>query len=610
MIHINGIHLSFGEQIIFDDLSLMLGQNQKVGLLGRNGTGKSTLLKAIAGQRSLDEGSIAIDKNARVAYMPQEVVLQSSTSVFEEVLAVSEAYQAHTYLIPELEKKMQHEPQAVEEYAELLEQFTAHESATAQEQAERILTGLGFSRKMFNQPVAELSVGWKMRVVLAKLLLQDADFYLFDEPTNHLDLPAKEWFFEFLKNGSFGFLLVTHDRHYLDHACDGILALSFGDAAYFKGNYTAYLEAEKQRRAVLESSYSRQQKEIARKQAIIDRFKAKSSKAKMAKSMMKQLDKIERIELEPLEPTISITFPPVERSGSIALTIDQVRHSFDDKQLFSGVNGTIKRGEKIALVAPNGTGKTTLFNLLTGTYVLQGGSVSFGHKVHTAVFEQDQLKALDLQKTIFEEVQQVGLPDGVIRSFLGSFLFSGDAINKKIEVLSGGERNRVAMVKVLLSKANFLLLDEPTNHLDLFAKEVLLQALQAFEGTLLFVSHDHAFLQSLATRIWELTPQGMIDHLGDYESYLEHKKSLEGHPVSEVRKPVQTKHEASKDKDSRKKLAALERAIAKQEQKVAMLTETFESLAYGTEHFDVQAQKLKEAQEQLGLLMREWEEFL
>ncbi len=252
MIHINGAHLSFGEQVVFNDLNFMLDQNQRVGLLGRNGSGKSTLLKAIAGQRSLDEGSISIDKYGKVAYMAQEVVLLSDRVVFEEVLTASKAYQAHTYELPELEKKMAQESDgsSLERYAELLEEYSPHDSALAKEQAEKILKGLGFSREMFDKSVAELSVGWKMRVVLAKLLLEDADFYLFDEPTNHLDLPAKEWFFDFLKYGRFGFLLVTHDRHYLDKACDDILALSYGNATFFKGNYTEYIAAEKIRREV------------------------------------------------------------------------------------------------------------------------------------------------------------------------------------------------------------------------------------------------------------------------------------------------------------------------------------------------------------------------
>lgn len=612
MIYINNIHLSYGGQVIFDGLTFTCAKGQRIGLLGRNGTGKSTLLKAIAGFVKLDEGSITIDKYTRVGYMPQEVVMQSEKTVIEEVLTASKAYQALVYEKAELEKQLEssHDDSLVARYTELLEMYTSLDVARAKELAEKIVKGLGFKPDGFNQPVAELSVGWKMRVVLAKLLLEDADFYLFDEPTNHLDLPAKEWFFEFLKQGSFGYLLVTHDRHYLDKACDGILALAQGEAVYFPGNYTQYLAAETERREHLEKAFNRQQKEIAQKKATIERFRAKASKARMAQSMEKQLNKIDLIELEPLQPTISLTFPPAVRSGDVALTIQQVQYSFEGKLLFKNVNGVIKRGEKVALVAPNGTGKTTLFNVLAGTYPLQGGMVTFGHNVSTAVFEQDQLKALDPDKTVFEEVSgSVDVPDSTIRSFLGSFLFSGDTISKKIRVLSGGERNRVAMVKVLLKKANFLLLDEPTNHLDLFAKEVLLQALQQFNGTMLFVSHDHAFLQGLATRIWELTPDGIIDHLGTYESYLDHKRAGEVIPSKESPRSAATSH-AQKDQGSRKRITSLEQSIDRQEMRIEELQNSFTELAFGSKEYDTALLALKQAQKKLADLTAEWESLL
>ena len=607
MIYIRNAHLSYGDQTLFDGLNFACEASQKIGLLGRNGSGKSTLLKALAGLKTLDEGSISIDKNLKIGYMPQEVVLQSTRPVYQELLTVSKAYQALTYEKKDLEERMSTEPHLVERYAELLRTYTAYDVALAEEAAHKILTGLGFLPKMFSQSVDQLSVGWKMRVILAQLLLSDADFYLFDEPTNHLDLPAKEWFFEFLKHGSFGFLLVTHDRHFLDNACDAILALEHGSAVYFKGNYTKYIEAEKQRRAVLESSFNRQQKEIAKKREIIERFKAKSSKAKMAQSMMKQLDKLDIIELDPLEPTISFSFPPVIRSGEIALTITDLSYTFENVPLFKNVSGIIRRGEKIALVAPNGTGKTTLFNIVAGKYPIQSGSIQFGHNIISAVFEQDQLRALDPHKTVFEEVaSSIDMPQGVIRTFLGSFLFSGDTVSKKIGVLSGGERNRVAMVKVLLSKANLLLLDEPTNHLDLFAKEVLLKALQLYEGTMLFVSHDHQFVQKLATRIWELTPDGLVDYRGTYEEYLADKKSItQTNLVSENNQKIESN---PRDGDNRKKVNALEKAIARCEEQLENLNKSFFDLEYGTAAYTSAASNLKQAQEKLENLTKQWDE--
>ncbi len=610
MIYITNAHLSYAGQTIFDELTFTCGDGQRIGLLGRNGSGKSTLLKVISGLIKLDEGSVTIDKYAKVGYMPQEVVMMSDKSVFEEILTASKAYQALIYEKVALEKQMETsaDEALVSRYAELLEQYSTLDVARAKESAEKILKGLGFTPKGFEQPVAELSVGWKMRLVLAKLLLEDADFYLFDEPTNHLDLPAKEWFFDFLKQGSFGYLLVSHDRHYLDKACDGILALEKGTATYFVGNYTQYVAAEKERRENLEKSHARQQKEIAQKKATIERFRAKASKARMAQSMEKQLNKIEVIELEPLEPTISLRFPPAVRSGDVALTIQKVQYSFDERLLFKNAFGTIKRGEKVALIAPNGTGKTTLFNILTGSYPLQGGDVTFGHNVTTAIFEQDQLKALDPEKTVFEEVlDSVEIPDSIVRSFLGSFLFSNDSVKKKISVLSGGERNRVAMVKVLLKKANFLLLDEPTNHLDLFAKEVLLQALQQYNGTMLFVSHDHSFLQNLATRIWVLTPDGIIDHLGTYESYLEEKRLQENPPIEHASKK-HSPEKIAKDHSQTKRLMNLEQSILRQEKQIASLENTFAGLTFGSKEYDTAVMTLKQSQRKLATLTQEWEE--
>ena len=630
MIHITNASLSFGAQEVFDDITLSCARNHKIGLLGRNGSGKSTLLKAIAGLTDLDEGSIAIEKDRTLGYLPQEVVLTSTKSVYDELLMSSKAYQAFMYEKPRLEREMEQQKSdsdtnelhhdLIERYTELLSLYSAHNAAEAQSMAEKMLEGLGFSRDMVTQPVAELSVGWKMRLVLAKLLLLDADFYLFDEPTNHLDLPAKEWFFDFLKKGSFGFLLVTHDRHFLDNACSSIIALERGSATVFNGNYTQYIEAEKERRAHKESAYERQQKELTRKKATIERFRAKASKAKMAQSMIKQLDKIELIELEPLEPTLTVQFPPVSRSGSVALTLTNVGHAFEGTELFKGVTGSIKRGEKIGLIAPNGTGKTTLFNLITGTYPLQAGSKEFGHNVSTGVFEQDQLKALNPENTVLQEVLRLEkITEAVARSFLGAFLFSGDTVHKKIAVLSGGERNRVAMVKVLLLQTNLLLFDEPTNHLDLFAKEVLLQALQRYEGTMLFVSHDHAFLQGLATRIWHLTPTGIADYPGRYEDYLHdtrlsQESSDAPHKKTSSTKSVQNHREQQKDEDnqahsleSRKRIAALEKNISRHEKQIADLHNSFYELQYGTPAYKQAADTLKQAQGQLAKLTEEWE---
>ncbi len=427
-----------------------------------------------------------------------------------------------------------------------------------------------------------------MRLVLAKLLLQEADFYLFDEPTNHLDIVTKEWFFDFIKNGRFGFLLVSHDRYYLDKACDYIFELERGKGKWFVGNFSQYILQKEQQQAIIQASYERQQKDIAQKQKTIERFRASATKAKMAQSMIKQLDKVELIEVEPPLPTIKLQFPTIQRSGTTVLSFENLKQVFDNKVIFQNINGQIQRGEKIALVAPNGTGKTTLFNNLTGKYKLTEGLVKFGHNVNYAIFEQDQNRALDPNNTIYREVLNAcpDISEAVIRGFLGSFLFSGESIHKKISVLSGGEKNRVAMVKVLLQKANFLLLDEPTNHLDLYAKDVLLQALKQYEGTLLIVSHDHSFLQGIATCIWELTPQGIHAYPGTYESYLYAKKALEqgNEPkATSMPKPQAQAPKTSKDSyNLRKEIASTESKISRLEGEILKLNNVFGQQKYGS----------------------------
>lgn len=616
MIHIRNASLSYGTQKLFDDISLAFLQSQRIGVLGRNGTGKSTLLKVLAGFEKLDEGAVEIDRNKKIGYMPQEVVLLSDKNVLDEALSVFESFRILETDMKQLEARIDAgDASVLEQYAELHEKLSSFNPALARERTEKILKGLGFSRAQLEQPVAELSVGWKMRLALGKLLLEDADFYLFDEPTNHLDLPTKDWFFEFLRQGRFGYLLVSHDRHFLDKASDCILSLERSKARLFHGNFSAYLEDEEAQRRVLEMAYHRQQKEITRKEETIARFKAKASKAGMAQSMMKQLDKIERIEIESTLPTVRITFPAGVRPGSQVLTVNKVAHAFDGKQLFDGVNGVVNRGDRIALVAPNGTGKTTLFNLVTGTYALQTGSIGFGHNVQHAVFEQDQLVALNPENTVLEEILQsvTSVTEGQIRSFLGCFLFSGDAVHKKIKVLSGGERNRVAMVKVLLHKGNFLLLDEPTNHLDLTAKDVLLQALKQYEGTILFVSHDRSFIESLATRVWELTPTGLYDYPGTYESYVDFKKARDEQGSSSQGSSSAAAETAAKQKqgkeayEQRKGLASLESKMARLEKEIEELNHSFALLEYGTKEYESAAWKLRQKQNSFKELNEQWE---
>lgn len=611
MIQLHNISLTFKEQILFEDITYNFGK-QHIGLVGRNGAGKSTLLKIIAGFLKPDKGKVVIEKDIKVAYMPQEMVLQSTNNVFDEAFSTFSKFLELEKEKFEIEKKLsdQADQFLLEKYSDIQEELQKFDKSAQVARTEKILLGLGFTLANQQQPVQNLSVGWKMRLVLAKLLLQEADFYLFDEPTNHLDIVTKQWFLDFLKNANFGFLLVTHDRYFLDNACDYILELENGKSYFFKGNFSNYLIIKDQQKEIIRQSYERQQKEISRKQATIDRFRASASKAKMAQSMIKQLEKIDLIEIDPQIPTMKFSFPPVVRSGNIVLNVKNLMFGFENKILFKDVNFEIVRGEKVALIAPNGAGKTTLFNIIAEKYKAEG-EIKFGHNIISAIFEQDQARILNPENTVLQEVLDycADIPQTTIRSFLGSFLFSADDIYKKIEVLSGGEKNRVAMVKVLLQNGNFLLLDEPTNHLDLYSKEILLQALLKYEGTILIVSHDQNFINSLATRILELNGNGIYSFPGNFEEYLLFKKEQVSNLLPSENKEKESIPKAN-NKDNyqlRKESKSLENKIERLELEILKIKKSFLDYSYGTEQYNNIAHKLKTAEDNLQNLMQQWE---
>lgn len=621
--------LSFGTQAIFDHVSFTVSEGEKVGLVGRNGAGKSTMLKAISNMQGLEDGVVSIERGKKIAYLPQEVVLHSSKSVLDEAFSTF----AHIFdmkkELDELERFFadhaadEADPIKVERYGHLIHECAGIDIAGLELKTNNILQGLGFSQERLSKSVDELSVGWKMRLVMAKLLLQDADLYLFDEPTNHLDIVAKDWFLEFLQASKAGFMLVSHDRYFLDHACDHILELERGKGTMYYGNYSTYIEQKEQAAELKERAYVQQQKDIKRKVETINRFKASASRATMAQSMMKQLDKIERIEPDRKQGVARFTFTPVVRSGEIVLNVEDISKSFDQNLLFKDVNFQVSREEKVALVAANGVGKSTLLTMIMGKMPHQGGAISFGHNVTPICFEQDQEKSLNQQKTILQEVEDsctTSQARSVARAFLGAFLFPGDDVHKRIGVLSGGEKNRVAMVKVLLAQANFLILDEPTNHLDLESKEILLQALKQFGGTILFVSHDRSFLDALATRVIELSPTGVKSYKGNYEAYLYYKQqqaeanapsAQSGTITLGAKKPAQSKAPEVTKKDGpvlsgkeafelRKKRNNLERKIEKLEQERDALQEGSDETAVN---------RLKDVTKLLQAAYVEWEKF-
>jgi ATP-binding cassette, subfamily F, member 3 len=626
---INGynICLEMIDQVIFNDVSFVFDQNQRIGLVGRNGSGKSTLLKVIAGKQQIDKGSISIQKGKTFAYLSQDVVLQSDKSIVEE------AYTAFAYVADLVEEQKAIEAQLdnaddldelLERYAIVCEKLLHVDQEAMKAEAKKVLMGLGFKPEQLDLPVANLSVGWKMRIVLAKLLLQKADFYLFDEPTNHLDIVAKEWFLQFLKRAPFGFVLVCHDRYFLNQLCDEIFEIERGNGKLYVGDYNNYEKQKAHDEALLEMQYKNQQKDLKQKQEFIDRFKAKASKAAVAQSMVKKMEKIERIELPPAQPDINFIFPPLQQSGSVVLTIENVAHAFGEKQIFKNVSFEVQRGKKIALVAANGVGKTTLFNLIAHKLSLETGKITLGYNVHYTVFDQDQTASLALNKTILENITE-SCPKATeqkVRAFAGSFLFTKDSINKKVGVLSGGEKNRVGMIKVLLQNANLLLLDEPTNHLDIQSKDILLTALKAYQGTILFVSHDQDFVNKLATDIVELSVDGAKEYQGNYELYLYQKQQetlrAQAAEQSSFAKASADKHSKKVDKNKSEQIVikkavdpvdmkALERKIQKLEHEISRTEHSFADLIFGTPKFEQAQKKLTDLKKELQGVMAEWE---
>lgn len=584
MVRADGITLSFAGQKVFDDLSFLFQTHDRVGLVGRNGSGKSTLLKVISGTQMTEGGTVTIGNGLKIAYLAQDVVLQSSKIVLDEI---------------------------VSEYDESDGEFLRIKA-----RAQQILSGLGLSLAQMNGPVSALSVGWKMRVVLARLLLCDADFYLFDEPTNHLDIVAKDWFLSFLKKASFGFMLVSHERLFLDALCTHTYALSQAQGRLFRGNYSAYKNATAHEQELLMRAYVLQQKEIEKKQATIDRFRA-SSQASRAQAMMKELDRLERVEVPVETKTIQFKVPVPQPSGKHVLTVTDAEYSFGEKRVFSQISFAIERGEKVALIAANGVGKTTLLRCIANMISLQKGRAALGHNVSMAFYEQDQNAVLDHKMTIMEEVlasSQDLYSAPMIRNLLGAFLFSNDTVHKKISFLSGGEKSRVGMVKALLKNANFLVLDEPTNHLDMESKEILVNALREYQGTLLFVCHDHEFINDLATRVVELMPNGILSCTGNYSEYLEYKKQVmkpaesTGSPnsMSPTASPKKILTERLSERVLQNKMKKIETRMYTLEQNKKKLSQELFDHVYGTEGFTTRYDAVKKIDEEYEKLSAEW----
>src|SRR5437773_2170702 len=533
MIQLSSAGKRFGNKLLFEGADLLITSKDRVGLVGANGTGKSTLLKVLAGLEMLDYGSASVAKGISAGYLPQDGLALSGKTVFAECMFVFSRLRNMETELEDLTAKMAElnhtsaEYEAVaERYHRIEHEFRTHDGYAIEAQVGTVLAGLGFRPEDWHRMTEEFSGGWQMRIALAKLLLQKPNLLLLDEPTNHLDIEARNWLEEYLANYPFAFVLISHDRYFLDVTVNRILEIWNKKMWVYSGNYEKYLTQKTQRQEQLEAAYRNQRERIEQLEVFINRFRYQATKAKQVQSRIKELEKMERIELPEEEKTIHFSFPQPKPSGRIVAEVAGVAKSYGPKQVFSGVNFIIEKGDRIALVGVNGAGKSTLIKLLAGTEPLSAGEFRLGHNVQSDYFAQDQYKELDEEVRILDDLGRVSPSsrETELRSLLGCFLFSGDDVFKRIGVLSGGERNRYALLRMLLHPANFLLLDEPTNHLDMRAKDVLLEALSTYTGTVVFVSHDRYFIDKLAMRVFEIGGGKVEVYPGNYEDFLWRKQ--------------------------------------------------------------------------------------
>jgi ATP-binding cassette subfamily F protein 3 len=533
MIQLSSAGKRFGPKLLFDNLDWLLTPRDRVGLVGANGTGKSTLLKILGGIESLDYGSITSARNTTFGYLPQDGLTLSGRTVFDECMSVFSELQSLeqemetlTHKLAELDHTSAEYEQVADRYQRILSQFRVNDGYALDSQVGTVLDGLGFRKEDWTRYSEEFSGGWQMRIALAKLLLAKPNLLLLDEPTNHLDLETRNWLEQYLLQYPFAYVLISHDRYFLDVTVNRIVEIWNKRAQFYSGNYEKYLQQKQERRDQLVAAYKNQRERIEQLESFINRFRAQATKAKQVQSRIKELEKIERIEIPPDERTIHFSFPQPNPSGRTVVECNGVAKNYGPKEVFRDVSFTIQRGDRIALVGVNGAGKSTLIKLLAGTEPLTEGTLKFGHNVEPDYFAQDQYKELDASKRMLDDLSDVAGQKSMteLRGVLGCFLFSEDDVFKPIGVLSGGERNRYALARMLLHPSNFLLLDEPTNHLDMRAKDVLLESLEKYNGTVVFVSHDRYFIDKLATRVFEIGDGHVEVFPGNYEDHLWRKQ--------------------------------------------------------------------------------------
>ncbi len=534
MITVDGLTVEFGGTTLFKDISFQINEKDRIALMGKNGAGKSTLLKILAGVRQPTRGSVSAPKDCVIAYLPQHLMTEDGRTVFEETCQafahLHEVEAEINRINEELTIRTDYESDEymalIEKVATLSEKFYAIDMTHFEEDVEKTLLGLGFERKDFERPTNEFSGGWRMRIELAKLLLKDPDVLLLDEPTNHLDIESIGWLEDFIRESSKAVVVISHDRKFVDNITTRTIEVTMGRIYDYKASYSHYLELRKERREQQQKQYEEQQKMIQETKDFIERFKGTYSKTLQVQSRVKMLEKLELIEVDEEDTSsLRLKFPPSPRSGSYPVQMSDVAKSFGDKNIFKGVNLTVERGDKIAFVGRNGEGKSTLVKCIMGELEHEG-KLELGHNVQIGYFAQNQASLLDGELTVFQTIDDVAKGEirNKIRDLLGAFMFGGEDSTKKVKVLSGGERTRLAILKLLLEPVNLLILDEPTNHLDLKTKDVLKQALVDFDGTLIVVSHDRDFLDGLVTKVYEFGNHKVREHLCGIYEFLETKK--------------------------------------------------------------------------------------
>lgn len=592
MISIEGLKVEFGVTPLFEDVSFVINKKDRIALVGKNGAGKSTMLKILAGEQRPTEGTVAVQRNITVGYLPQVMILSDTRTVMEEAEMAFE----HIFEMQERINRMNQEladrtDYDSESYQELIERFT-HDNehflmmggTNYQAEIERTLIGLGFERTDFNRPTSEFSGGWRMRIELAKLLLRRPDVLLLDEPTNHLDIESIQWLEGFLKNSPGAVVLVSHDRAFINNVTNRTIEISCGHIYDYKVPYDEFVVLRKERREQQLRAYENQQKEIKDTEDFIERFRYKATKAVQVQSRIKQLEKIVPIRIDEEDhSTLRLKFPPAIRSGNYPIICEGVKKAYGDQVVFHDVNMTIHRGEKVAFVGKNGEGKSTLVKCIMDQIPFEGKLV-IGHNVQIGYFAQNQAQLLDENLTVFDTIDRVAQGDIrlKIRDILGAFMFGGEASDKKVKVLSGGERSRLAMIRLLLEPVNLLILDEPTNHLDMRSKDVLKEAIRDFDGTVIVVSHDREFLDGLVTKVYEFGGGVVKEHIGGIYDFLQKKKmeSLQELQLTQSSAPVakeesvpvsENKLSYEAQKEQNRKIRKLEKQVAACEERIGEL---------------------------------------